>query len=1037
MFERIVDFSLQNRFAVLFATLVIAAWGWKSFTNLTIEAFPDPTDTQVEVITLFAGQPAEEVERQIGLPVERALNGTPGMVRLRNLSLFGLSFVTLTFDDDTDVLFARQQVLERLRTAELPDGIFPELGPLATPIGEVYRYTLAGDAADPMTLRTLQEWVVAPALTRVEGVADVVSYGGLVREVHVQPDLAKLASLGLTLEDVATAVSEASVNASGGVFERGAEQFVLRSEGLFTSLDDVRQARVATVDGVPVFLSDVADVADGWTPRQGVVTRGRDYDAVQGIVLMRRGANPSKVLADVRAAVEKTNVRLEGEGVRIDPFYDRTDLVNTTLKTVGFNLLEGAILVVLVLFVFLLDLRAALAVGVLIPLSLMGSFIYLSLRGMSANLLSMGAVDFGIIVDGGVVIIESIMLRLHGLPKAGESTKERIRAATIAVVRPTTFALLIIMAAYLPIFLLERVEGRMFAPMAHTVVSALAGALVLSITLVPVLATFLWKKPPKHRESPVLKLATNLYGPTLRWSLRRPAVVLSGAAVLLALTVALGSRLGSEFLPELNEGGLYISFTLPPNVSLTEGRRMLPRLTELVEAQEQTDEVLIQLGRPEDGTDPKLANDLEIFVKLKPPKQWPKSTPTLGDVLEQFEASVAEVPGVEVNFSQPIRDNVDESISGQVGQVAVKLYADDLKALQAQAEKVKAVLGKVEGVADLGIVLSGEVPQVRVVPDRVALARHGLDMEDFQKVFQMALGGVQVGELWEGERKFDVVVRLPGANRNDIDAIRRLMIPVDGGVMTPLEQLATVDTDLGRAAINRENGRRYIGVRFNARGRDLGGLVTEARERVLREAPMPPGMSIEWGGEFENKERAMARLRVAVPLALLLTLGLLFNAFRSFSLAALTLAHVPFALTGGIFALWLAGMPISVAAAVGFIALIGQASLNGVLVLTAVDARRAAGEALDSAIVQGCLERLRAVLMTAALAALGLVPAAMSRGIGSETQRPIAVVIVAGTMSACLLTLVVLPVSYRLMARAQERLGARRPRDAESLAATG
>lgn len=1043
MFERIVDFSLQNRAAVLFATLVVALFGWKSFRGLTIEAFPDPTDTQVEVITLFHGQPSEEVERQIGLPIERALNGTPGLVRLRNLSLFGLSFVTLTFDDATDVLFARSQVLERLRNAELPDGAHPELGPLATPIGEVYRYTLAGQHADPMTLRTLQEWVVAPALMRVPGVADVVSYGGLVREIHVQPDMAHLTALGLTLDDVSRAIREASVNASGGVLERGAEQFVLRSEGLFGSIEDVREARVATLDGVPVFLRDVAEVTNGWAPRQGVVSRGSDLDAVQGIVLMRRGENPSVVLAGIRDAVEKTNLRLEGEGVRIDPFYDRTDLVNTTLRTVGFNLLEGAILVVVVLFIFLVDIRAALAVGVLIPLSLLGAFIYLSLRGMSANLLSMGAVDFGIIVDGGVVIIESILLGLHGASKneepgdaPPESMVERVRRATLVVVRPTTFALLIIIAAYLPIFLLERVEGRMFAPMAHTVVSALVGALLFSLTLVPVLATFLWKKPPRHRESLVLKWATRLYRPTLAWSLARPGAILLLAVLLLGGTGVLATRLGSEFLPQLNEGGLYISFTLPSSVSLTEGRRLVPRITALIESNPQVDEVMSQLGRPEDGTDPKLANDLEFFVKLKPPKEWPKETPTLDDVVRAFELKLAVLPGLEANFSQPIADNVNESLSGQVGQVAVKVYGENLVELQAYAERVKGALSKVEGVADLGIVQSGEVPSIRVVPDRTALARHGIDMDEFQQVFQTALGGVEVGELWEGERKFDVVVRLPSASRDDIDSIRRLQIPVAGDVMTPLETLARVETSLGRASINRENGRRYIGIRMNVRGRDLGGFIVDAQARVSSDAPAKGGMSIEWGGEFENKERAMARLAVAVPIALLLTLVLLFNAFRSFSLALLTLAHVPFALTGGVVALWWLDMPLSVAAAVGFIALIGQASLNGVLVLTAVDERIKAGEALDLAIVRGCLERLRPVLMTAALAALGLVPAAMSRGIGSETQRPIAVVIVAGTVSACLLTLVVLPVSYRLLGAwtARRRLRAQSKEAAVALA---
>ena len=513
MLDRLVGFSLRNRTAVLFFTFVVAAWGWFSFRALTIEAFPDPTDTQVNVITLFPGQPTEEVERQIGLPIERALNGTPGLSRLRNLSLFGLSYVTLTFNDGVEALCARQQVLERLRDADLPDGVTPELGPFATPIGEIYRYTLRGAKADPMQLRTLQDWVVRPALMRADGVADVVSYGGLVREIHVQPDPLRLAAYGLTLTDLEQAVRAGSLNASGGVLERGAEQFVIRSEGLFQSLDDMRAVRVATHDGTPVFVQDVATVEDGWAPRQGVVSRSTEFDTVEGIVLMRRGENPTAVLERVRDAVAQLNERLADDGAAVDAFYDRTDLVDTTLHTVGHNLLEGGLLVTLVLFVFLLDLRAALIVAVLIPLSLLSAFIYLKLRGMCANLLSMGAVDFGIIVDGGVVIIESILTSLvtrrpGESPHARYDPDERIERATLSVVRPTVFSLLIIIAAYLPIFMLQRVEGRIFAPMANTVVAALVGALLFSVTLVPVLATLVYRRPPRHRESPLLRWAS-------------------------------------------------------------------------------------------------------------------------------------------------------------------------------------------------------------------------------------------------------------------------------------------------------------------------------------------------------------------------------------------------------------------------------------------------------------------------------------------------------------------------------------------------
>jgi len=1017
MFEHLVDFSLKNRLAVVFLSLVVAVMGWVGFRGLTIEAFPDPTDTQVNVITLFDGQPTEEVERQIGLPLERALNGTPNMTRLRNLSMFGLSMLTLTFRDGTEGLWARQQVLERLLGAELPAGVTPELGPYATPIGEIYRYTLKGARGDPMLLRTLQDWVVRPGIMRVNGVADVVSYGGLVRLIQVEPQPQALAEFGLTLQDLEEAVKNGSQNASGGVLERGAEQFVIRSEGLFKSLDDIRNVGVTSRDGTPIFVRDVATVTESWAPRQGVVGEGRDHDAVEGIVLMRRGENPSVVLERLKEQLVAINARLATDGATVSPFYDRRELVDATLQTVGRNLVEGAVLVMLVLFVFLLDLRAALIVCTLIPLSLAVAFVYLAQRGMSANLLSMGAVDFGVIVDGGVVVVEAILAALAAQQHAALSRQEVIRQAATSVVRPTVFAMLIIIAAYIPIFMLERVEGRIFAPMANTVAAALAGALLFSVTLVPALASFAYGKAVPHRESPVLRWAQRLYAPTLRFALRWPRSVALAALALLGVTGVLGSRLGSEFLPELNEGALYMTFTLPSNVSLTEGRRLAPRIGERIGAQPQVAAVLNQLGRPEDGTDATLTSNLEFFVKLRPASEWPPETPDLGSVIAALRDSIDEIPGLEVNFSQPIRDNVNESISGQFGQIAVKLYGDDLVALQQQAERVKSVIGGVRGVADLGIVKSGEVPQVQMVPDRVALARHWMSLGEFQHVFQTAVGGRPVDELWEGERRFDVVLRLPGTERDDVEKLRKLRVAVDGGVTVPLEALATIRTGVGRASINRENGRRYIGIRMNVRDRDLGGFVAEARARVAELAPLQAGQSIEWGGEFENKERAMQRLLQVVPVALLLTLVLLFKAFDNFPRAVMTLLNVPFALTGGVIGLWWCDMPLSVSAAVGFIALIGQAALNGVLVSSAIADRLGAGVPVDRAVFEGARDRLRPVLMTAALAALGLVPAATSRAMGSETQRPLAVVIVAGTISACLLTLVLLPVMYRAFAR--------------------
>ncbi|HSU39029.1 MAG TPA: CusA/CzcA family heavy metal efflux RND transporter, partial [Polyangiaceae bacterium] len=912
MLEKLLQFSLANRlFAFVLAT-VLGAFGYYAFKNLTIEAFPDPTDTQVQVITIFPGQPTEEVERRVSLPLERALNGTPGLSRLRSISLFGLSFVTLTFEDGVDPLAVRQQTVERMADAELPDGVHPSLGPMATPIGEVYRYTLKGKGADPMQLRTLQEWVVRPRLLQAPGVADVVSYGGLVREVHVTPEPTRMAALGVGLGDISSALQKASANATGGYVERGAEMFVIRSLGIFNGLDDVKRVRVGFHDGVPVTVKDVAQVNDGYQPRQGIVTRGPDEDAVEGIVLMRRGQNPSVVLGGLRDKIQELNTRILPGGITVSPFYDRTDLVHTTLETVFHNLLEGALLVVLVLFAFMLSIRASLIVAAAIPLSLAASFAYLYARGMSANLLSMGAVDFGIIVDGAVILVEHLFHKLsHREDNDTRSLAEAVFQTAKEVARPTLFSLLIIIAAYLPIFSLQRVEGRIFSPLANTVVSALIGALLMTFTLVPVLCYFALKKPKPLRESPLLVWAQRAFDPSLRFAMNNVAAVLIAGAGALVATGILLPRLGSEFLPALNEGALYVTFTLPGNMSLSEGRKLTPKLKSLLERTPEVTEVLSQLGRPEDGTDPTLPSNLEIFVKLKPLDKWRPSVPDLDALVVEMAKNLSEVPGIDYNFSQPIRDNVAENISGQFGQIALKIYGEDLEELQNAAEKADLTLSKIPGAADVGVVKAGETPQLAVHIDRAALARFDLDLGDVQDYVETAMGGHVASEIWEGERRFDVTVRLPPSTRKDLGAISRIMLPLKNGSLIPLSAVADVSMGTGRAAITRENGRRYVGVRMNVRNRDLGSFVAEAQQRVGDEVKLPAGYQMVWGGEFENQQRAMQRLKLVIPLALLITFLLLFSAFGSVFDAALILVNVPFALIGGVVALAFAGMPLS------------------------------------------------------------------------------------------------------------------------------
>jgi cobalt-zinc-cadmium resistance protein CzcA len=1024
MLEKLLRFSLSKRIVPFVLAVVLAGFGFYAYSNLTIEAFPDPTDTQVQIITLFPGQPTEEVERRVSLPLERAMNGTPGLTNLRSMSLFGLSFVTMTFDDNTDLLRARQQVTERMAEAELPPNVQPSLGPMATPIGEIFRYTLDGPGADPMTLRTLEDWVVRPRLLQAPGVADVVSYGGLVREIHVQPDPRRLAGLGVGLDDIFAALSKGSGNASGGYVERGSEMFVIRSLGIFGGLEDVKRVRVGYHDGVPVLVRDVADVVEGYAPRQGVVTRNGNEDAVEGIVLMRRGENPTKVLGALREKIQRLEHGVLPKGVTLSPFYDRSELVATTLHTVFHNLLEGALLVVLVLFAFTLSLRAALIVAAVIPLSLAASFAYLYARGMSANLLSMGAVDFGIIVDGAVILVEHVFHKLspphhgHGpaapraAPQDPATFAARLFEAAREVARPTLFSLLIIIAAYIPIFSLQRVEGRIFSPLANTVVSALIGALLMTFTLVPVLCLLSLRRAKPMRESPLLTWTQRFFEPSLEFALENSVLVIALSVAALASTAALLPRLGSEFLPELNEGALYTTFMLPGNYSLTEGRKLTPRLKAILLKTPEVTEVLSQLGRPEDGTDTKLPNNLEVFIRLKPMSEWRPGMRSLEPLIDEMANNLRGVPGIDYNFSQPIRDNVEENISGQKGQVAFKIYGDDLDQLVSAAEKAKDVISKVPGAVDVGITKSGSSPQISIKLDRDALARFDLDLVDVQNYVETAMSGHVASEIWDGEKRFDVTVRLPPSTREDVDAISRIALPMKDGSLLPLSAIATVGMSTGRAAITREDGRRYVGVRMNVRNRDLGSFVEEAQRKVASAVHLPEGYETTWGGEFENQRRAMARLQIVIPLALALTALLLFSAFGSAFDTALILLNVPLGLVGGVVALAFAHMPLSVSAAVGFIALLGQAVLNGVLVVSAIKLKLEAGEAPFAAVFNGTRERLRAVLVTALLASLGLLPAAMSHAIGSETQRPIAVVVVGGTISAALLTLIVLPVTY-------------------------
>ena len=1010
--RRLLALSLTQPLVVLALTLAFAVAGAIAFWHLPIEAFPELADPQVQVITLFPGHAAEEVERQVTLPVEQGMNGLPGLTRMHSFSLFGLSFVVLTFDDGTDLYFARQQVTERLAQVDVPDGIKPGLGPLSTPTGEIYRYTLSGADYSPMQLRELQDWVMERHLKQVPGVADVVSFGGFVKEYQVQVDPSRLQAHGITLRQVFEELARSNVNAGGNYIEHGEQQYVVRGLGTLGDVADIEEVVVAAHGGVPTRIRDVARVTIGTFPRRGVVTRDRDPEAVEGIVLMRRGENPSTVLAALHAKVEQLNNGILPPGVHVDVFYDRAGLVRRTLTTVTHNLVLGAFLVVAVVGVFLMSARAALAVALVIPLSLLGAFFYLKVRGLSANLLSLGAVDFGIIVDGAVIMVEHVARRLGGLTDQRQAGSAVLEAAS-EVARPTLFALCIIIVAYIPIFSLQRVEGRIFAPMANTVCAALIAALAFSFTLVPLLCLLLLRGRSPRGETPVEAAALRVYRPALGWALDHRRGVVAATAGLLAVGVVLFARLGTEFLPELNEGALYVTFTLPPSISLAHASRtVVPRIRETFLSFPEVRSVLSQLGGPDDGTDWSTPNNLEYFVALKPREEWPRGVTAEG-LVAGMRARLAEIPGIDFNFSQPIKDNIEENISGMIGQVAIKLFGDDLDGMRRAAEEVKHALETVPGVADLAVVQSAELPQVHVLVDRKAIARYGLAVADVQDVIETAIGGKTATSLWEGERHFDVVVRLSEAARASLDRIQDIPVATPGGAQVPLAQLARVEMAPGQSSITREANMRFVGIKCNVRGRDLGGFVAEAKRRVAA-VELPPGSFLTWGGEFENQRRAMARLAVIIPISIVLILAILFRTFGSLRCALLILATIPFALVGGVVGLDLAGLNLSVAACIGFIALMGQVVLNGVVLVSQINSLRADGLGLRAGVEAGAIRRLRAVLMTALLAALGLLPAALSTEMGSETQRPLAVVVIGGLVSATVLTVLVLPVLYTM-----------------------
>ena len=1015
MIERLVSFSLRQPLFVVLGIVIFTVAGIIAFDALPVEAFPDVSDTQVNVIALYPGRAAEEVERQVTIPIETALSSVPHVVRAFSHTQFGLSFVILTFDDKPGDVLVRQQVLERLRGIDLPEGVQPEMAPLATAIGEIFRFRLKGDQYTPQELRTLQDWVVEKQLRLVPGVADIVTMGGTIKQYEVNPDLAKMRDYKVTLAQLFTALSRANSNAGGGAVTQGRQQFLVRSLGAFRSSADIGQVVVAENKGAPILVRDLADVRVGSAPPQGLVGQDGADDIVNGIVIMRKGENPSRVLTALKERIGYVNAKVLPKGVSIEPYYDRSWLIAKTLTTVFTNLSEGAMLVMLVLYLFLGNVRAALIVAVVIPISLLGTFLGLTLVGIPANLLSLGAMDFGIIVDGAVIVVENIVRKLGELSedrvRNPEARYGAIRSALREVGRPTVFSMVIIIAAHIPIFTLQRHEGRIFSPMAWTVTSALVTSLIVSLTLVPLLCARVLRHDLPHGDNRLVEWLKQRYRPLLRRALVRPEWVLGVAVAVLGASLVAAGRLGSEFLPELNEGTTWVNLTLAPSVSSTEAQEQMREVRRALHTVPEVHTVISKVGRPDDGTDPKIFNSAELFVDFIPEGKW-RPGKTKDDLVRDMDAAVSAIPGMEPSFDQPIRDNVLESISQVDGQIVIKVRGDDLDQINAEGRKILDAIQDVPGVVRAFIDRAGSLPQYVIDIDRAGAARYGINVGDIQDLVETAVAGKATSELWEGEKHFSVVVRLRPGER-DLGDLPKMLVASPDGAQVPLAQLARFRSVSGAMDIARENGRRVVSIGVFIRDRDMGSVVKDMQARVEERVKLAVGDEVGWSGEFENQQRAMKRLAWIVPLSIGLIFLLLFDAFSSFSSALVIIANIPFAMIGGILALYVTGVPLSVSAAIGFIALFGQAVLNGVVMVTYFNQLRDGGMALDEAVMMGSLVRLRTVLMTALLAMLGLLPMALSHSIGPETQRPLAIVVIGGLISATLLTLFVLPTLYR------------------------
>jgi cobalt-zinc-cadmium resistance protein CzcA len=1020
MIGRLLRFALQQRFLTISLTIAMIGTGVYCFRQLKVEAYPDISDTQVVVITTSPGHAAEEMEQQITIPIERALNSTPNLIARRSRTIYGLSVVELTFTYDTNDYFARQVVLEKLRDADLPDGVTPDIAPLTTPIGEMYRFRLDGPGKSDIELRELEDWVVAPRLLQVPGVADVVPFGGLVKQYQVEISPPALSKYGLTVKNVIDALQANNKNTGGSVLSTDQQSMVIRGVGRIRSVGDIENIVLVASKGVPVLMRDIGNVQIGHALQTGVFGWNEHSGGIEGIVLLRRGENMSEVLAASKEAIDEINRSRLPPGVQIVATYDRTDLVSNTLRTVSRTLLEGFTVVILVLMFFLGSPRAALLTALTIPLSLLFAFICMYYAGVPANLLSLGALDFGIIVDGTLVMVEHIV---RSLSHAHNDRRDRspfdvISDAAFEVERPIFFSLFILIAAYLPLFTLERVERRLFTPMAFTVCAALVGSLLCALTLIPVLATYLFRNTAPAWQNPLLRWLIEKYELLLRRLLRRPALVVWCALAIIGGALFLGSRLGTEFLPNLDEGVMWIRANLPPGISLEKSARVANDMRAIIQRHPEVLLVSSQTGRNDSGTDPFGPNRNELLVTLKPYSTWPGERTKQALVADLREEMNREIPGIVFNFTQPIIDTATEMITGSSADLAVIISGPDLTQLRQLAEQTLGMVRSIQGAADTSIEQEADQPGLRIQIDRAQLARYGLNVEDLSGIIESAVGGAAVGSVFEGDRHFDIAVRYAPQWRSDISQLDRILVRTADGAQVPLGQLAEIKVVNGASIIMRRDNQRAISVRTNIVNRDQGGFVAEAQQRFDEEIHLPPGYQVYWGGQFENLERARRRLYLIIPITIAIIFALLFIAFGSATNAFLVLLNVPFSVVGGVLLLYLRGINLSVSAAVGFISLFGVAVMSGVLFISEITRRRKDEDVpLEEAVVLGAKYQLRPRLILILVAMLGMVPAALARDIGSDVQRPLATVVVGGLLSTLLLTLLALPSLYYLVER--------------------